>query len=54
MNTNDKSRFVTDDGKNATPRTNGVKKGMFVTDDGQNVLVTFLLLILLFGDSATG
>ena len=45
MNTDDKSRFVADAGKNATKT---VKKGMFVTDDGQNVLFTFLLLILLF------
>src|ERR1700747_3840456 len=48
MKSDDKSRFVTDDGPNVPQKTNTVKKSRFVTDDGQNVLFTFLLLILLF------
>src|SRR3954469_15172642 len=48
MNTNKKSRFVTDDAKRAPKTVSTDKKSMFVTEDGRNVRFTFLLLVLLF------
>src|SRR6201984_761886 len=48
MKSDDKSRFVTDDGPNVPQKTNTVKKSRFVTDDGRNLVFTFCIVSSLF------